>query len=388
MNVIYTAGVPKRYVASLIAIIFTASISVNAASILIIHAIISFLIMPQIIRFCVRFNVSAGVVERSNHNTPTPTCGGVAFLLTLTPILVCSLIFCFSIEHTVIIAACGLVALLGALDDFTEIKAHHKFFIQLILALIVVHYASVRIENLNGIFGINQLEKHQQYILSIIVILGVTNSLNLLDGLDGLAGSLGFITCLAIAIILSISGSPLSLFCFAFCGALLGFLNFNLAPAKIYMGDMGSLLIGFITSIMAINTLNLNDFQHGWFSNDLILPVIFGVFLLPVFDTVRLFIFRIFKKRSPFSPDRHHIHHYLLDYGFNVWEVNRILISTHVFIIFLSLTLPHIFNSITEVLSSLAGITSIIFLYTMPFVQTPLHRFKNGKYSLINDSMS
>jgi UDP-N-acetylmuramyl pentapeptide phosphotransferase/UDP-N-acetylglucosamine-1-phosphate transferase len=379
MNVIFPAGIPKRYLASLIAIIFTASINVKAALILIFHGIISFLIMPKLIRICEKFNISASVIERSNHITPTPTCGGMAFLLASTPALVYTLIFHFSIQYAVIITTCFFVAILGALDDFTDIKASYKFFIQFILALFVVHYANVRIASFDGILGIGHLENYQQYILSILVILGITNSLNLLDGLDGLAGSLGFVTCLVIAVILSISGSSFSLICFAFCGGILGFLNFNLAPAKIYMGDLGSLLIGFITSIMAIHTLNLTDFQHGWFSNELILPVICGVFLLPVLDTIRLFIFRLVKKRSPFSPDRHHIHHYLLDYGFSVWEVNRILISTHVFIIFLSLTLPHIFNSITTVVSFLLVITMIIFfVYDAIYTKTsqPFQKWK------------
>jgi UDP-N-acetylmuramyl pentapeptide phosphotransferase/UDP-N-acetylglucosamine-1-phosphate transferase len=171
---------------------------------------------------------------------------------------------------------------------------------------------------MHGLFGIDVLPLWTSVFLSLFTYIVVVNAMNLIDGVDGLAGGVGFIASSAFGIWFALAGDPaMACLAFALSGSLLAFLFFNFSPAKIFMGDSGSLTIGLIICILAIKVI---DYDVSAIENKVILNIskpIFAMAVLvyPLVDTLRIFIYRAVRGVSPFSADRNHLHHRLLDIG-------------------------------------------------------------------------
>ena len=173
--------------------------------------------------------------------------------------------------------------------------------------------------------------------LSIFTYVVVVNSFNLIDGVDGLAGSLGILTTTIFGTFFWINGQTAhAIMAFTLTGSLISFLIYNFPPAKIFMGDTGSLLVGLMNSILVIKFINFAD------SALIPYPVLstpalgFAILIIPLFDTLRVFSIRIFSRRSPFSPDRNHIHHLLLDMGLSHKQTTLICLTASITFIVIS----------------------------------------------------
>ncbi|MEM6342595.1 MAG: MraY family glycosyltransferase [Bacteroidota bacterium] len=255
---------------------------------------------------------------RKQHTQPTPPLGGIAIFLGM----VGSILF-WGDAATFELIRFPLLAMLflffvGLKDDLLEMKALKKLVIQLLLALIVA-VAGLRITSLNGFIGIYELPIVVQYVLTILFIVGLTNAYNLIDGIDGLAGGIASIAGLTFALLFFHIGDYGFAICsLAMVGALLGFLKYNFSPAKIFMGDTGSLSVGVLLSILAVRLLGQAYlFEQSLFHADWIPVWIFAVLAVPMLDITQVMIKRIMEKRSPFSPDRGHVHHMLQRIGYN-----------------------------------------------------------------------
>ncbi|MFI5133499.1 MAG: MraY family glycosyltransferase, partial [Chitinophagales bacterium] len=208
----------------------------------------------------------------------------------------------------------------------------YKFVIQLALAAMIA-LSGIRITNFDGLFGLNELPLSAQYIFTIIAIVGAINAFNLIDGIDGLAGGLGFMSLVTLGIFLNMSNdSNSALIAFALAGGILAFLYFNINPARIFMGDTGSLVIGFIIAVLCIRLMQVNTgvanpvLHHA--------PIVtLGLVLIPVFDALRVFAVRIWKGRSPFTADKTHIHHLLTNTGLSHAFSTGLICSIHGFIL-------------------------------------------------------
>jgi UDP-N-acetylmuramyl pentapeptide phosphotransferase/UDP-N-acetylglucosamine-1-phosphate transferase len=283
--------------------------------------------------------------NRKIHLAITPNIGGMGiffgYIITIALFIKPDL---FPQLHF-IIASSFVLFLTGLYDDLASVNAYSKFIAQFIAAIITIYFADIRITSLHGILGIYELPRWFSIIFSIIGCVFVTNAINLIDGIDGLAGSIGILTCSALAICLASSGTMEGIggACIAIglMGATLGFLRYNVPPAKIFMGDTGSLFMGFNIAVLAI--LCVNSFHDGSpltaviHSQKGILIVTLSIIFVPVFDSFRVFINRILKGTSPFKADRTHLHHLLLDAGFTHSEAVGILITSNILIITIAL---------------------------------------------------
>jgi UDP-N-acetylmuramyl pentapeptide phosphotransferase/UDP-N-acetylglucosamine-1-phosphate transferase len=214
------------------------------------------------------------------------------------------------------------------MDDMNDLRARNKLAIQLALATLIA-FSGVRINNLNGILGVHELPVTAQYTLTILIIAGITNAYNLIDGIDGLAGGLGFMSLIIIGLFLTLSGDAnIALIAFALAGGLLGFLYYNFNPARIFMGDTGSLVLGFVIAVLTVRLIQFNT--TGSFKLIQHAPV-FGLSLvmIPVFDTLRVFATRIWRGRSPFDPDKTHIHHLLTNNGWSHNFAAQLICAAH-----------------------------------------------------------
>lgn len=256
--------------------------------------------------------------KRKIHTTPIPSLGGLGIFIGFTISLLLTLNFWIdAAEFQYYLAAFLVIFFVGIKDDILILSAGKKFFGQLLVTAILIYKGNLLITGLHGFLGIQDIPVAAQYILTMFASVVIINAFNLIDGVDGLAGTVGLITSAVFGTFFLINGNiPYAILGFTFAGSILAFLFFNFNPAKIFMGDTGSLLIGLVNTILVIKFIETGS-GYAAYPVTATAAVGFGILLLPLMDTLRVFGMRIMKGKSPFSPDRNHIHHLLLDRGYN-----------------------------------------------------------------------
>jgi UDP-GlcNAc:undecaprenyl-phosphate GlcNAc-1-phosphate transferase len=279
---------------------------------------VTYFVIPSILEIAYKKNLFDIPDERKVHTREIPSLGGVGiFIGVLITFTIWATPEVLSItSYKFILTSYLILFFMGLKDDLIVMKALPKIIIQIGVACLLV-YSGIRITNLFGIFGIYTLDYYVSFTLSVFFIVGVTNAFNLIDGIDGLAGGLGGINCLTFGALMYIYEEyEFAFLALAIGGSLLAFLRYNFSsyPTKIFMGDTGSLLLGLTVSILSIVFMNTNT-QTG--ELNIISPpvVVLGIIFIPLMDTIRVIIIRILDGRSPFLPDRNHIHHQFLESG-------------------------------------------------------------------------
>ncbi|MTI29332.1 MraY family glycosyltransferase, partial [Xanthovirga aplysinae] len=195
-----------------------------------------------------------------------------------------------------------------------------KLLAQVFASLIVISLFGIKLDSFYGLFGIYDLPPFISYSLTLFTIIVITNSFNLIDGLDGLASTIGLAILFPLVIWFYLVGNmAMTILLFSLIGAILAFLRFNWAPSKIFMGDTGSLMIGFFLAVVVIYFINVNynlPLSNPFRLNSSVGSAI-ALLIIPLYDTLRVFALRVLKKQSPFSPDKTHIHHILMRLGLN-----------------------------------------------------------------------
>ncbi|HWI92129.1 MAG TPA: MraY family glycosyltransferase [Flavisolibacter sp.] len=280
--------------------------------------VITFLAIPAIMRVAEEKKLFDLPDSRKLHTTPIASLGGVGIFLGLFLSSLLTITTNQNAEIKFVFASGMVVFFLGLKDDILVISALKKFLGQIAAAAILVHLAGIRIESMHGILGLGTLPEPISYLISYATIIVIVNAYNLIDGVDGLAGSLGLMTTALFGIYFFAANMPAySLMAFAMAGSLLAFLVFNFNPAKIFMGDSGSLLLGLVNAILVIKFIAVADAPGAQIPVASTVAVAVSILIVPLLDTLRVFSIRLAKGRSPFIPDRNHIHHLLLDRGLN-----------------------------------------------------------------------
>jgi UDP-N-acetylmuramyl pentapeptide phosphotransferase/UDP-N-acetylglucosamine-1-phosphate transferase len=289
---------------------------------------------------------------RKMHDHGIPRLGGVAIFVGFT---ITSLLFCMtdkSLPINYLLTGCIMMFAMGLKDDLSGVNSSTKFIIQLIVCAILVVLGNIRLTSMYGVFGIYDLSYFPSIGLSILIILMIVNAFNLIDGVDGLAATTGMVANTAFgALFIYIHQYELAAVSFAMAGAIIGFLRFNLTPAKIFMGDTGSLLIGLISAVMALKFIETGRIVDTTLPRIYCVPALtFAILIGPIFDTARVFIVRITNGGSPFVADRNHIHHRMLKLGFNHLQTTIILTSINVASIAMVLLFKNYGNSLLIIL--------------------------------------
>lgn len=222
-----------------------------------------------------------------------------------------------------LVASVLLLFFIGIKDDIIGTAPAKKMFAQVLVGFILVIVADVRIDSMHGLFGIDSIPEWASILLSLFTYIVITNAFNLIDGVDGLATGVGVITATFFGIWFFLIGdTPLALLSFTLSGTLLAFLIYNFSPAKVFMGDSGSLTTGLLLSYLAIRLIGHPNDGGGWFTEVPTPLYAMGTLAYPLIDTLRVFILRALRGRSPFEADRNHIHHRLLRLnGKHKWTV-------------------------------------------------------------------
>ena len=280
---------------------------------LLVALAISFAATPLVRRLA--FRIGAVDVPKDNrrmHKHPIPRLGGLAIFMGF---LISVLVFAeITKELRGILIGAVIIVILGIVDDVKSLPAKLKLVVQLIAAFIAVsHGVMIEVINNPNIFSQNPywVLGFWSWPITVIWIVAITNSVNLIDGLDGLADGVSTIGALTMLILSVFLGqSDIALICGALVGACVGFLPYNMNPAKIFMGDTGSTFLGFVLGTLSVQGL----FKYYAVISFLVPFIILG---LPILDTTVAFTRRILRGQSPMTADRSHIHHKLIDMGLN-----------------------------------------------------------------------
>ena len=335
----------------------------------IVAFIITYLAIPSILDVAKLKNLYDVPNGRTSHLETTPTLGGVAIFAGF---IISSLIF-LDIQKLAYfqysMASALIIFFLGLQDDISEISPRKKLIGEIIAAGIIIDLGGVRISSLHGFLGIYALPYAFSDFISLFVIVAVINAFNLIDGIDGLSSGVGILASLAFGIWFYLTGHiELAAMAAILMGALLAFFRFNFfsGSKKIFMGDIGSLLLGFILSIFAIkfNEINATMNIGSIYFIRAAPSVSIGILIIPIFDTVRVMLVRMMKGVSPFKPDKRHLHHYLLEITGSHHKATLIMLGFNVFFILLSFWFRNLsISNLILMLIVLAGLLSFIPFY-------------------------
>ncbi len=331
--------------------------------ILLLGFITSFLVvlftMPSLIKVArMKHLVDEPSEKRKLHQRSVPTIGGI--------IIFASIIFSYALwfpeaavisgqlaDYTSMYFAMGaayldfkfmlsamvLLFFIGVKDDIIGFSPAKKLVGHMVVGYILVMMAGIRIQSMHGLFGVYELPDYLSIALSFFVYVVLVNAFNLIDGVDGLAAGIGLISASTYGAWLYLAGDvSLALLAFVLAGSLVGFLVFNWHPARIFMGDSGSLIIGAIISVLAMKVIDHDTSRLPTYLKQIPTPIFaMAVIAYPLVDTLRIFIYRMSRGVSPFAADRNHIHHRLMDLKLGHWKTTLLLYLYAIAIIALSL---------------------------------------------------
>jgi len=300
---------------------------------------------------------------RTSHFKPTPTLGGIAVFagIILSTVFFAGTYFIFELKY--IITGLIIVFFMGVKDDILIIDPLKKFAGQIFAIVLVAFFADIRITNLYGLFNIEQLPYIVSLLLTFFVYIVIINSFNLIDGIDGLAAGTGILTSSIFGIWFWLNGNiAYTIFSFSIAGSLLAFFYFNVFSKnnKLFLGDSGSLIIGLVMGVLTCRFLQPDLISNGMYIQSAP-AVAIGILIVPLFDTFRVFILRIIQGKSPFTADKQHLHHRLLQLGNTHLQATLILISVNLIFVVLSYLLQGIgIVWLTSVIIGLASLMSYI----------------------------
>lgn len=285
--------------------------------------LLSYLCYPVIIKVSKAKRLMVSPNHRSVHRIKTPNLGGIGIFLAIN--LIITLLGNYFQDSTLLslIGAITILFFTGLIDDLVGIKPTSKIVCQVVAALSIIVITDTRIDNLYGLLGVTELAYPFSLGVTVFFYVLMINAYNLIDGVDGLAGSYAIaVTTFFGFFYFANANNSMFFLCISIVGSLISFLIFNFSKKeKIFMGDTGSMVIGFLLTYLATNFLTV-DYNPNFIIQNTKAPVyVLALFSFPIIDTTRVFLVRLLKRKSPFTADKNHIHHVLLENGLNHWQI-------------------------------------------------------------------
>lgn len=313
--------------------------------------LITFFSIPTILKISRKKNLMDEPGVRSSHLRKIANLGGIAIFYSIG---ICAPIFAYELFDLYKFLFASLVILLyvGVMDDIVVMRAYKKLVAQIVVSSLVVIGSDIRIRNLFGIFGIYEINYFVSVIFSIITFIILINAFNLIDGIDGLAGGYSLICSGLFGISYYRLGEynyPLVILSAIIIGSVLAFLYYNLSnyrTSKIFMGDTGSMLLGFLLAFTSISFIDifidkkLPDVPRYHLQSAPVVAV--AILILPIVDTLNVIIIRLINGKSPFDADKNHIHHKLLKLNLTHRRSAFYIILYYLFVVSLAYYLRHI----------------------------------------------
>ena len=288
----------------------------------IVSFILGWIGMPVVLRIAKAKGFVVRPNKRMSHTGEVPNIGGLDIYFS---VMLSYLLFNYSqiTNNQFFLIGIAAIMAVGFIDDVLVLTPLSKLLGEALAGIALIGFGNLRLTHLHGIFGIGEMGIIPSYIISLFVLIAIINAINLIDGIDGLASGLGILYCLFFAIYFGLVGSTSwSILAICMIGSLAVFFIYNVFGhrGKIFMGDSGSLLLGYLLTAFVFRFCEQNAYH-----------------VVPIFDTIRVSLTRIKQHRSPFAPDKNHIHHLLLRTGLNHLQTTCVLLSASLLFIGLAI---------------------------------------------------
>ena len=337
--------------------------------------IVSYLVIPRIISIVRIKNLMDKPNQRSSHKEKTPTMGGVAFFASLLSSLYFLQVYDSHKLGLSLVIGLLILFYIGIKDDLVGVSPRTKIIGQMLSFIFVMDSDELSITSLNGFLGFYELPLWISYFLGIFIIISIVNAYNLIDGINGSASMVGImIFSIFSYIFYQTEDYYFVLLSISSIGCLTAFLRYNISKKNsIFMGDTGSLLIGFVIGVCTLRFLNLPierlSMANINYYNKFVL--VFIILYIPFVDTMRVFLIRILKHRSPFFADRNHIHHIMIDYMMLSHIQASLLLALFNLLVFIFFYIANLYISTITLFIVLflfiIGTTLILFYYNRSF---------------------
>lgn len=342
---------------------------VTLGVIFILSCVISYFVIPIIKRVAEKRQLfDHPDDQRKLHSEAIPTLGGIAIFVAF--------LFSYSVSpwadslggYSYFAAAVLILFFVGLKDDLVVLSATKKLVAQLTAAGLIIFGSDMLIDNFHGVFGLAEIPFWLAVPITFFTVIVLINAINLIDGIDGLAGGIGVIASAIFGTaFLYVGALPMAMFSFCLAGALLGFLYYNFSPATIFMGDTGSMLLGFLLAVQTIEFIALSSdplFAAVFGNASAVLPV--AILGFPLFDTLRVVFKRMRRNKSIFRPGQDHVHHELLRMGLSHRHASLLLYAKSLFLVAVIGTMA-LFNINVNILLGAVILTSLLIFPTNGF---------------------
>ena len=317
--------------------------------------------------------------DRKLHTEYVPTLGGIALFLAFFVGFSVSGFASQMQGYSYFASAMLMLFFTGMKDDLVGLSPLKKLAVEVAVGIMLIFGSGIYISNFYGVLGIGELPFAVSVVITLFTMIVVVNAYNLIDGVDGLAGGIGVIASLFFGIGFFVAGDyAMAMLSAVVVAALAGYLLYNFHPASIFMGDTGSLIIGFLLAVQAIQFVGLNEsvaFSTAFGPISSVMPV--AILMLPLYDTLRVFIIRAKRGDSPFDPGRDHIHHILIGMGMGHRNTSLTLYAMSI-----SITMTTYLFSMWNV-NVLVLFAIVLAIVILP--GTGLKRKVRGRFSKTND---
>ncbi|WP_179351504.1 glycosyltransferase family 4 protein [Winogradskyella vidalii] len=333
-----------------------------------ISFLVSSLSYPAIINVAKSKNLMDTPGGRSSHSVSVPNLGGIGMFLSI--VVTITLIGAVLDTKILLLILGGITFLffLGLKDDILILSPRKKFTGQLLAVLLLIVFTDTRIIGFSDILGITLMPYWLSVIFTLFVYVLIINAFNLIDGIDGLAGSLALMAIVAFAFVFfRYQDISMVVLAAAVIGALLPFLYLNFSRSKkMFMGDTGSMILGFLIAVFAIRFINNSELTPNAIYHNSSPVLVLAFLFFPLLDTLRIFFIRLFiLKTSPFAADKNHLHHRFLSLGFSHWQTTAIIVIINSVLVVITFLIRHLDINLQMIILLVAGtiLYSLYFIY-------------------------
>lgn len=304
--------------------------------------LVTMLVYPRVLSFAKRHNIVDNPNARKLQRVPVPMMGGAAVLIGIFVPTIAAFAFVLQVKQLYVLGLLFIMYLLGLWDDIKDVPAAVRFVIELLVVWVMMILLKFEINDFHGFLGIHRIPDMVSVPLSLIAGVGLINAVNLIDGVDGYCSTFGMMACIAFAILFINAGDvPMYTLALTAVGALMPFFFHNVfgVRSKMFLGDGGSLMVGTLLTLFVFNTMTSGSkcclaFRGTSFS---LVAFCLAVLAVPVFDTLKVMIYRMIRKQSPFHPDKTHLHHLFIDMEYSHLATSGLIIGSNVFIVLMML---------------------------------------------------
>ena len=299
--------------------------------------VVTMLAYPHVLNYAKKHNIVDNPNARKLQRVPVPVMGGLTVYIGY---FVASTVAFFWTKDVRIIKLMAVLTVMGSVgiwDDIKDVSPALRFAVEVLVVWAIMILFDVEINDFHGLWGIRRIPAQFSIPLSLIAGVGIINAVNLIDGVDGLCSSFGMMTCLVFAYIFHhVGDTTMFIVAMIVIGGLFPFFFHNVfgQSSKMFLGDGGSLMLGTLLTLFTFNTLSADSpcFRIGYSGLSLV-ALTLAILSVPVFDTLKVMIYRVVRGKSPFLPDKTHLHHLFIELGFSHLATSAIMVFINVIIV-------------------------------------------------------